>query len=484
MAPMNQDLLKQMTELKLSQKIIRIITFMVILSICFMLFISVFKLKSHSSYILPAFYKEKSQTVDVFFLGSSRVYNHVNPAVLYTDHGIAAFNLAAGRQPPWSSYHYLLEGLKTQTPKLVVLETSCMDLDKIKFISKKADIVDNTLNYKSSINKTKALLTIIPKDEFLKYFFAFYHYHGRYASLAKQDFRPYMGEETYRYYKGFKPTYGIQKFDKPDVANMVLCKAMPPESEEYYRKIIELCQKKDISVLIMASPFTVNSDYMSLFNETERIAKEYNAPFINFNHLYDEIGLDFQNDMVDRGHMRYTGSLKFSRFLGQYLQANYNLPDRRVDAKWNSWAENAEYFWQEMAYLELRSINQWPEYLAHLKGNDNYTMIISISGKCFQAYPEIKDILQSFGINKLEEGTWVVSNNGVELFDGQKTTSSYVRLGSFCFDLSTPGNVQLNGKSYGKVKDGLNIVVYNQRIDVIADNIGLDANKNLIITRK
>ena len=73
---------------------------------------------------IHAYYKQPEDSVDVLFVGSSHIFCHVNTGILWDDYGIPAFDLAAAEQPFWNSYYYIKEGLKTQTPELVVLDIS------------------------------------------------------------------------------------------------------------------------------------------------------------------------------------------------------------------------------------------------------------------------------------------------------------------------------------------------------------------------
>lgn len=54
----------------------------------------------------------------------------------------------------------------------------------------------------------------------------------------------------------------------------------------------------------------------------------------------EQLGLDPQVDYYDQGHMNLTGTIKLSRWLGAWLDAQYALPDHRTDAEisteWNA----------------------------------------------------------------------------------------------------------------------------------------------------
>lgn len=56
-----------------------------------------------------AFYEEPENSIDVIFLGSSHIYNGVNPLVFYEETGLTGFDLASSSQDIPTGYFYLLK---------------------------------------------------------------------------------------------------------------------------------------------------------------------------------------------------------------------------------------------------------------------------------------------------------------------------------------------------------------------------------------
>ena len=73
---------------------------------------------------MRTFRRQAPGSVDVLFLGNSHVFEDVDTGALYDTAGIAAYDLCAARQGPWSTYWYLKEALKTQRLKLIVKQVS------------------------------------------------------------------------------------------------------------------------------------------------------------------------------------------------------------------------------------------------------------------------------------------------------------------------------------------------------------------------
>ena len=76
---------------------------------------------------------------------------------------------------------------------------------------------------------------------------------------------------------------------------------------------------------------------MEKHNGVENLAKELGVEYLDMNLLNNEINIDWKKDSRDKGdHLNYTGSLKTTKFLGEYLNKK-GLPDHRADEKYESW---------------------------------------------------------------------------------------------------------------------------------------------------
>ena len=78
---------------------------------------------------MQSFYAQSPGTVDVLFMGNSHIGVHIDTATLWEEYGISAFALWGGVQPMWNTYHFLVEALKTQSPKAIVLEIGGLSYD-------------------------------------------------------------------------------------------------------------------------------------------------------------------------------------------------------------------------------------------------------------------------------------------------------------------------------------------------------------------
>lgn len=108
---------------EMKKNLLKITTFLLVFSLLFSCFHKIFKFKDADGiFSLTAFYREPEDSIDVIFFGSSHIFENINTGILWSDYGIASFELCGSVQPLWNTYYYMKEALKTQTPQLMVLD--------------------------------------------------------------------------------------------------------------------------------------------------------------------------------------------------------------------------------------------------------------------------------------------------------------------------------------------------------------------------
>lgn len=329
--------------------------FVIILTMVISILNSIFVLKvSHRSKIFQGVYEDRD-TYDVVLMGSSHMNSSINPNVLWNEYGITSFNYGTGGQPIDVTYYLLKEVLKKHKNPIVVVDLYYLGL--AEEFGQEGYIRYVLDNMKFSINKIEAVVNSTPKDQWLSYLMPIIKYHNRWKELEKKDFK-YDTSTTY-YQKGFGA--GREVYGKDTLSDVKETKTaeLPPKTQEYLYKIIELSQEEGFKLIFTNAPHdytsTANMDTWhkepaQMFNKVAEIAKENNIPFINYNNLFDEMGFDFKDDMYNEGHMNIWGSNKVSTHFGRFLKENYDLEDHRNDEKYANWKEDyAQYLQVEAA---------------------------------------------------------------------------------------------------------------------------------------
>lgn len=441
-------------------------------------------------YPLTTFYELEEDTVDVLVLGSSRAFENINPAILWENHGIAAYDLCGSVQPMWNTYHYLREALKTQHPKLIILEAFRV-VENREYMDE-SRIIKNNYGLTMSMNKIESLRISTPAEKFREFFLEYVQYHNRYTDLSKRDFKEHLGLQNYEFYKGFGANNTIGIFDKPDVSKVEEETELYSKTEEYYRKVIELAQQNNIPIMVIVAPYPISLEDQKYFNRAESIAREYGVEFLNYNLMYDEINMNFSSDIASDAHLNYEGSKKFTTHLGEIISSNYELVSHKGEAKWSSWQKNAEDDKERNKNYKFTQIEEREKYVENLLSNESITAIISVDSYQGGDYEKIAETLKLFGINTEKynlSGVWVWSDGRIiyehtdaeeYLYHMELGSSDLTIRATTAFDEN--GVEQLNKEiyidemSYLKVSRGINIMVYNCFTDSYVDTVGFDIN--------
>ena len=437
---------------------------------------SIFKVKM--------FYEQEDNTVDVLVLGSSHIYQGINTAVLWEEYGYAAYDLCGAAQPIWNTYYYLEEALKTQTPKVIILDTYTLHYSDE--FGDTSYAIKNTYGLKWSQTKIDAIKASFNTEETgNQYFFEVLQYHSRYSDLNKADFYPYQANKAmYENHKGFYCYFRSEAVADKDFSSVTYYNEMIPKVEEYYRKIIELAQSENIPLILTAVPFAAENYHQGFFNTAKAIADEYGVPFYNFLTDYKEaLGLDYSTDFADSQHLNYLGNTKLTRFFGDVLKENYDIPDRRGDEKYSSWDADALVYDKQRENAEVKSIAGIFDY-ADVFENDRYVIVMTESIDNFDmltlgVHKVASGFFNMLDIDESEYkagGMWVYRNGDMEYYkacEGENFTKT-VKLSRFdtaCVKTETrfldeeetiiTNTIHVNKNDVTKADKGINIYVYD-----------------------
>lgn len=470
---------------------IRIICFLLLL-VCVLASVNqVVKLKDSAGgiYNVTLFYEQEDDSIDVLILGSSHAYEDFNTGVLWEEYGMASYVLGGPHQPIWNTYYYLKEALKTQKPELIVLEaymtTSWEEYETI-------GAIENTYGLKWSPDRIEAVMVSTPREQWRDFLPEFVQYHSRYKELSAADFLKYNGYPPDINWKGFVDNMIITEMENPDVSEVKKRSDLHEKTEKYYRMILELAQKNDIPIIVMASPYAgVNEKEQARLNRAQDIAEEYGIEFINYNSCYRELGIDFTTDVADGHHLNFNGNRKFSSAVGKYLVEHYEISDRRGDGRYQSWQDRADYIRANRRDQELREAADREEFLEKAQ-NEDYLFFIS-ARKCDVKDENVHEILNTFGISY--NGTnevWQTGSDGVEWMSGEQEAERYRRIDQHDVILRKiwdqkeeeyVNEIIIDATHYQIVRRGVNVIVYSTATQKVVDSVGFDANEDYKLVR-
>ena len=191
--------------------------------------------------------------------------------------------------------------------------------------------------------------------------------------LGYDDFHFFSGDRSHPM-KGYNYTEFTLPFDRPVVPDPDVTYPLPGNMEEVLIDFIEFCRNEQLPLLFMKTPLSGNEELYGQINYIGEIAEKYDVPFVDFNHLYDQIGMDFTQDLADSGHLNVRGAEKVSAFLADYLSENYDLPDHRGGAAYSGWDRSSRHF---AALTGLRNSSDISDHLNAASDADFVTVILS-----------------------------------------------------------------------------------------------------------
>ena len=273
------------------------------------------------------YYNEKNNH-DVIIFGDCEAYTSFSPIVMYEEEGITSYVRGNSRQLIGQSYYLLLETLKYETPKIVVISVGSMQYNSQIREEYNRLLIDDMRWSKEKIDMINYSMT--PGESILSYIFPILRYHNRITSLNSDDIKYLFNKEIVSH-NGFI----INKEIKPYTSlpsKRVDVEKISDDNIKYLQKIVDLCKENNITLILSKSPTLYPHWYDEYDNTILEFASKNNIPYYNFINEIDEIGLDFSQDTYDGGtHLNITGATKFTSYFAKRLKTEYNLISHATD---------------------------------------------------------------------------------------------------------------------------------------------------------
>lgn len=269
---------------------------------------------------------EPEQTIDVLFLSDSVGYCAIIPLQIWRDYGITSYVCGTPSQPLYYSIEFLEKALKTQSPKVVVLET--MPIFK-------------------EFEERDALKNKIEQH------FPIFRYHDRWKkpeSLFNQgltldiDYDYIVPDKGYRYFTVVDEPPRDGNFEMiPDIG------WISDECREAVEEIKDICDKNGAKLVFVGAP-NVCTWSADRYNAVAYLALDLEVPYYEMNFMREEVPIDWWTDSFDSGeHLNYYGAQKVTAYLGEYLNSLGLFEDKRADKEYEAWNEAQANFYASMS---------------------------------------------------------------------------------------------------------------------------------------
>ena len=446
------------------------------------------------------FYREQKNSMDVIFMGSSCGSSSIDPVQLFDETGIMSYDLCNNSQPLLSTYFWVKEVLKTQSPKMIILEVVSIGMETAKEELKARRSYEYMKWSKNKLDYANAYVAAGDGNYgLISYLFPLYLYHSRWSSLTVDDFAFVAGDDG-TLMRGFTPNRTTLAEAIPDFEYTGLDETeeeeleLLPSNTEYLQKIIDLCKENEIELMLMK---TCDSKWMTSSHEyISQVAEENDLLFLDMNlpEIVEETGIVMREDAMDTRHLNLRGAQKTTEYLGKYLREHTDLPDRRGEERYEKIiGASREYHDCLLEDLMLCFSDSFCDYAGRLAETPRYVVLAALSGTEGTITAEEKEVLRTFGLeeNFLEKP--VIPETRMLIKASTADRSAAAKRGGKdlaeegtlptgeIYEMSASGSgisILIDGKEYASDSTGISVVIYDTVLQTVSDQFALSFGKD------
>lgn len=332
-------------------QIVRAIAFSLVVILMILVLCDFFKLGNDHNFdkYFYTFRTLPKNTVDTVFIGTSGIDRYWIPAMAYEEYGMVSYPLASDAMPAWLVTDVIEEAQDHHDPKLFVIDIRCftqdndaavMDvrarrvLDAVGFFSiRRLKIAMKTMKIIHEVDETK------PKFDF-SYILPLIKYHGSWESEGLGILgNPGNRKHKYGGFYVSRKRSLKQVPQTPTPYNHEFYMELDPISERTLYEFFDYIREHDLQVLFLDTPQFKDEHEIGRANAIYQILEEEGFDYV---HYYSEnpegkfaIDLDPETDFYNAGHVNYYGATKVTKALAEYINENYDLPDRRGEERYS-----------------------------------------------------------------------------------------------------------------------------------------------------
>lgn len=331
------------------------------------------ELPNDTSNKVAGFYALEENSLDVLFLGTSHSYYAFNPGVFYERTGLNSYVFAGECQPIGVTYHYFIEALKTQKPKVVVLDLFSL-LPSSQGCQTSGIIQKNLEDLKMSRNKFKALDLLEDPEERFNAKFDLMLYRNRWSSIEEEEW-------LYPLSRHFNAQFGFtsgwpgsnEVFERP--AYYTSDQQRPIESQlSYLEYIVSLAEENEIELILFKTPFYEELEDFKTMNMLAEFAYLHNVPILDMNLDYEQYDFRFDED-GDVWHCNVRGAIKVTNVLAEYINENLNVEPVHPELYREDY-QDLYFSTLQTFYWTLKDLKQFSKFIDYT----DLTLIVSYPG--------------------------------------------------------------------------------------------------------
>jgi len=257
------------------------------------------------------FVLEERNSIEVVHFGSSLAYCNIRPDVFYQVTGKTNYTMAGPLQNIPTTYFYVREMYRTQSPSLITVELTGM------FFPEVTDFNLINIGY-MPFNRNRILATFFgaERDEWLSLLLPPYMYKGRIFELTREDFAPHTKDPL----RGYTYLNHVMENATLEEREVIFSQSNYDNNLRFLKRILRLAERNESEVFlyITASYRRVDEWYLNMLI-TDLENSGFDFWFTDFNKTFDNIGINPKADFFDTAHFNFNGAYTFTHYFSNHI---------------------------------------------------------------------------------------------------------------------------------------------------------------------
>lgn len=286
----------------------------------------------NSSYQVINFYKEKKDSLNPVFIGSSNCFAFYSPLLTYNSYGLKSNNYSSSGMG-MIFYKYAIEEVrKTQENALIVLTITPLDIMNYTALHYLLDDMPWSMN---KLNYIKRYFTYGDESilNSVEYFFPLMRLHERWSDIDADSLvldNGTKGATAHQYYLTYVNDITDDMYYS-DVKN-----EMPDTWKEIWDDLLSYCDDNKVNIVFLVPPRSFNEDEYTQLNSLLDYISSRSYEVLDLREKAEDIGLDFKYDYYDKRHTNIHGSIKYSDYVIKYVCDKYGIQlNNEKNSEWD-----------------------------------------------------------------------------------------------------------------------------------------------------
>lgn len=468
--------------------------------------------KLHPDRYMNTLDEETDYPYEGLWVGSSHIYRTIIPQMLYDEYGLAMLSESTPGQTSYHTLAILEDYAHWDDLKLVVLDVFAFlrpytysDDFNHSLSTTQPELLSGETR-QNRLTASSAVLRQMPEYDMRKYIrlaqglempiplqysFAVVNSHSQFLRMHRSNYESADTRITRN--KNYDISTYMWPLDDPFTEDITPDESvhLNAQCEEYLLRIIELCQSKNVPLLMTAIPYDVCNAERIVLDEIACIAEEHGVDYISMETVVEEAAIDWGGDFMDHGHTNYYGAAKITSFFGYYISSYYEMTDRNGDDLPDSpFLDNAYGYFAEETML-INDAYPMKDYLESLYNlDDSYLLLFSTGASRGADLTESqRDLLENLGFSIPEEENFDLMqiNEGFEMLfqsaDANAPVLASIDGHTFRLDCKADNPVFVNHEAVAVESSNSRLLVFDRCNHEVIDSVAFSVQDDESVVR-